>query len=77
MRVRNVTLGYTIPKDIINMTRVISNCRVYISAQNLFTLTGYSGFDPEVGSSSPLKAGIDDGVYPVPRKFLFGLNVSF
>ena len=77
MRVRNVTLGYTIPKDIINMTRVISNCRVYISAQNLFTLTGYSGFDPEVGSSSPLKAGIDDGVYPVPRTFLFGLNVSF
>lgn len=77
MRIRNVTLGYTIPANIIGKTRVISNCRIYVSAQNLFTFTGYSGFDPEIGSSSPLNAGIDDGVYPVPRTFLLGLNVSF
>lgn len=77
MRIRNITLGYTIPANLIQKTRVISNCRIYVSAQNLFTFTGYSGFDPEVGSTSPLNAGIDDGVYPVPRTFLLGLNVSF
>jgi TonB-linked SusC/RagA family outer membrane protein len=77
MRIRNVTLGYTVPADLIRKTRIISNLRVYVSAQNLFTFTNYSGFDPEVGSTSPLKAGVDDGVYPVPRTWLMGLNVSF
>ena len=77
MRIRNVTLGYTVPVEFIRKTRVISNLRVYVSAQNLFTFTNYSGFDPEVGSTSPLQAGVDDGVYPVPRTWLMGLNVSF
>ena len=77
MRLRNITLGYTIPQNFIDKTRFISNCRIYVSAQNLFTITGYSGFDPEIDSSSPLNAGIDDGTYPIPRTLLFGLNVSF
>lgn len=77
MRIRNITLGYTIPESLIRKTRVLSSCRIYASAQNLFTFTNYSGFDPEVGATSPLRAGIDDGVYPVPRTLLFGLNLSF
>jgi hypothetical protein len=64
----------------------MSNLRVYISADNLFTLTKYSGFDPEVGSIQynnsiqrydPLSAGIDQASYPIAKKFLFGLNVTF
>nr|MBP7105553.1 TonB-dependent receptor [Fermentimonas sp.] len=76
MRIRNITLGYTIPNNIIT-TNIISSCRLYISVQNLFTFTNYSGFDPEVSSSNPINSGIDDGVYPVPRTFLAGINLSF
>ncbi len=77
MRVRNVVLGYTIPAGLVSKTKLIQNIRIYVSAQNLFTFTKYSGFDPEVGSTDPLRAGIDDGVYPQPRTFLAGINVSF
>lgn len=76
MRIRNITLGYTIPKNIIT-TQIVTSCRLYISIQNLFTFTNYSGFDPEVNSSNPINSGIDDGVYPVPRTFLAGINLSF
>lgn len=77
MRIRNITLGYTIPSSLLEKTKLINYCRFYITGQNLFTFTKYSGFDPEVGSQSPLYSGIDDGVYPIPRTVLFGLNVSF
>ncbi|WP_031425580.1 SusC/RagA family TonB-linked outer membrane protein [Flavimarina sp. Hel_I_48] len=79
-RLRNVTLGYSIPlrffKD------YISKCRVYVSGQNLITLTGYSGLDPEVGNSTVINSsayelGIDRGNYPQPKSFLFGLQLSF
>lgn len=73
MRIRNVVLGY----KILSNKKFIQKVRVYVSAQNLFTFTDYSGFDPEVGSTNPLMAGIDDGVYPLPRTFLAGVNVTF
>ncbi|MEX1137504.1 MAG: TonB-dependent receptor [Balneolales bacterium] len=77
MRIRNVTLGYTIPTSIVEHTNLLSNMRVYVSAQNLFTFTGYSGFDPEITSSNPLSSGIDDGIYPMARTFMLGLNLRF
>ncbi len=77
MRVRNVMLGYTIPTTIISKTNVFENLRVYLSAKNLFTITKYSGFDPEIGSTNPLNAGNDNGVYPQPRTVIFGVNISF
>lgn len=77
MRVRNVVLGYTIPAKVVQKTSILQNVRIYISAQNLFTFTKYSGFDPEMGSTNPIRAGIDDGVYPLPRIFMAGVNVSF
>ncbi len=77
MRVRNVVLGYTIPSTIIRKTGVLQNVRLYVSAKNLFTFTKYSGFDPELGSTDPIRAGIDDGIYPQPRTFLTGVNISF
>lgn len=79
MRIRNFVLGYNIPSESIGkaMTKVFKSFRVYVSVQNLFTFTHYSGFDPEVGSTNPLNSGIDTGIYPQPRTFMAGINVNF
>lgn len=70
-RLKLLTLGYNLPKSV--LSRISSSqVRVYVSAQNLVTLTNYSGYDPEVGIS-----GIDRGVYPQPRVFLAGVNLGF
>lgn len=76
MRIRNILLGYTIPPTLLKGNTVIKGLRVYLNAQNLFTFTSYSGFDPEVGSTNPIRAGIDDGIYPQPRTFTFGINLT-
>lgn len=79
MRVRNVVLGYSFHPEVIR--RITANTfkgiRVYVTAQNLLTLTGYTGFDPEIGSTNPLNSGIDTGVYPQPRTFSGGININF
>jgi TonB-dependent starch-binding outer membrane protein SusC len=85
MRVRNVTIGYDL-KGILK-SQSISSWRVYISAQNLFTFTKYSGLDPEIQAntndtrgydvSSDLAVGIDWGTVPAPRVFLLGTNLKF
>ncbi len=87
MRVKSVQLGYTLPASIMRKLQ-IEKCRVYVSANNLLTVTKYKGFDPEIGINSTgygdvfsanrdLQLGIDRGVYPQPRMILFGLNVTF
>lgn len=76
VRLRNLTFGYTLPRsttDNIGIRRM----RVYASAQNLLTFTGYSGSDPEIGSGWALDVGIDRNVYPQARTFLFGVNIDF
>lgn len=77
-RMKNLQLGYTVPFADLGISH-ISNLRVYVSATNLFTITSYSGMDPEVSqySSTFTAPGVDMGVYPVPRQFLVGLNVTF
>lgn len=70
-RIKNVTFGYTLPKSA-HSKSVINNLRVYLSAQNLFTFTKYTGFDPEVGAN-----GIDLNVYPVTRTISAGLQLTF
>ena len=70
MRIKNVTLGYTIPKLWMNRAN-ISSARFYVSAQNLYTFTKYKGFDPEIGAG-----GIDNSVYPVTRTFTIGVNLG-
>ncbi|MNU09592.1 hypothetical protein D3C72_2562450 [compost metagenome] len=57
----------------------MSKARVFTSAQNLFTLTGYSGYDPEVSTSggNPMTPGLDWGAYPRSKVFTFGLEVQF
>lgn len=77
LRLRNVTLGYSLPSALFEQSKMIKKIRVYSSIQNAFTLTKYSGFDPEIGSTNPLAAGVDDGVYPMPRTLMFGLKASF
>jgi len=78
LRVQNVTLGYSLPSDIISKIK-LTRLRVYASAQNLYTFTKYKGYDPEVGSynQDALLSGIDNGRYPVPRQISFGFNVEF
>lgn len=77
LRLKNITLGYTVPE---RLTRkmYVSKLRVYASAQNLFCLTGYSGYDPEVNmKSTPLMPSFDYGAYPRSRVFTFGLELKF
>lgn len=80
VRLKNITLGYTFPKRWIEKAG-IENLRIYANIQNLLTITDYSGYDPEVGASTAdskgYTYGIDNGRYPSPTVYSFGLNVSF
>ena len=80
IRVKNITLGYTFPKNMLAKYNV-ENLRVYCNVQNLYTFTKYTGYDPEVGASTQdstgLAYGIDNGRYPSPFMCSFGLNITF
>ena len=71
VRLKNLTFGYTLPQSLISRISA-TQLRVYFTAQNLATLTKYTGYDPEVSPS-----GIDLGVYPQARVFMGGLNIGF
>lgn len=77
LRLQNMQIGYTIPEALCMKTRLFSSCRVYISGQNIFTLTKYSGLDPELGINSPLDMGVDNTHYPTSRTFTVGVNMQF
>lgn len=78
LRMKNLQVGYNFPADRM-FKGSISALRLYVSATNLFTITSYSGMDPEVSqySSTYTAPGVDMGVYPIPRQYLLGLNVTF
>jgi TonB-linked SusC/RagA family outer membrane protein len=76
-RLRNVELGYNLPAKLLTKAS-ISNARLYVSGQNLFTLTKYKGLDPDVVGANPnLEPGVDNGNYPSSRIISFGLSVGF
>ena len=77
-KIKQLQLGYTIPRSIASKIK-LSNCRVYVSLDDWFTFTKYPGLDPEVShfSQSASGLGIDYGSYPISKKLVFGLNVSF
>jgi TonB-linked SusC/RagA family outer membrane protein len=75
LRAKNAQIGYTLNPDLLKRFGV-SRLRAYIQAANLFTITRYSGIDPEIGGG-PDQFGIDEGAYPTQRQFLIGLNVTF
>ncbi|HLG39189.1 MAG TPA: SusC/RagA family TonB-linked outer membrane protein, partial [Chitinophagaceae bacterium] len=82
LRLKNLMLGYTIPASSLqSLTKgVLSSFRIYVSAQNLLTITKYSGYDPEVGNRTPnisLTNGIDFAVYPQPKAYQVGIQVGF
>jgi TonB-dependent starch-binding outer membrane protein SusC len=75
VRCKNVSLGYTLPGSLMQKLH-LKTLKVYASATNLFTITKYSGMDPEIGSWDQRSAGYDNGYYPQPRIITFGLNLS-
>lgn len=76
LRLNNLTLGYTFPKEWLQRAH-INNLRVYLTSQNLFTIKKYTGFSPEVFGTNPLEAGVDLNAYPTTRTYAFGVNLSF
>lgn len=74
-RVRTLSLGYTFPKSMLK--NKIDKLRIYASGQNLFTITNYEGYDPEVGGNGISTRGIDKGSYPVSRLLMVGLQLEF
>ena len=75
-RLRNVTLGYTLPSAITKKI-AINQLRIYIKGSNIYTLTKFTGYTPEIGSSDVLSNGIDYGTYPVTSVYSFGINLTF
>lgn len=76
LRIRNVVLGYTLPlawSSKIYMQKL----RVYVKADNLYTLTKFTGYTPEIGSGDVLSAGIDNGIYPITAVYSIGINLNF
>ena len=75
VRLRNITLGYTLPKSVVDYLK-IKNLRFYVTAENLLTFTSYKGYDPEIGGGV-FSNGIDHGIYPQARTVLGGVNITF
>ncbi len=78
LRIQNVKLAYSLPQQLLETIKV-KKVQLYGSVQNLYTFTDYKGYDPEVGSynQNSLFMGIDNGRYPTPRTYTFGLNIEF
>ncbi len=78
LRLGTLTLGYTVPKSITSRLKM-NSVRIYASGYNLFLLTNYTGFDPEVSTrrQTQLTPGVDYSAYPKSRSYVFGLNVNF
>ena len=78
VKLKNLSIGYTLPQSLLSRYS-ISKVRVYVSAQNLFVITKYTGLDPEIGiqGGNATQNGVDNGAYPSSRFFTLGLNVSF
>lgn len=75
-RMKNLQIGYTLPKSVLDKIN-FNKLRVFVGVQNLFTITNYSGYDPEVSSNALFSRGIDRSSYPNARVFTFGFNASF
>jgi TonB-linked SusC/RagA family outer membrane protein len=79
VRLRNVQLAYTIP-GLRNSTKWVKNVQLYVSAQNLLTITNYSGYDPEIntrGGANSISPGIDQSGYPNTKMYTFGIHTKF
>jgi hypothetical protein len=80
LRMKNVQLGYSVPKEVLERVKGLGTVRVYITGQNVFTVTNYTGYDPEtIGgiTGGVLTRGIDEGSYPNVRTFTAGIQLGF
>jgi hypothetical protein len=73
LRLKVVSLGYSLPNNLVSKIK-LTKFRLYVTGENLLTLTKYTGFDPEIGGNV---LGIDKGFYPQAKSFIFGVNVQF
>jgi len=76
IRLRNIILGYTLPTAW-SKKITMQTIRVYVKADNLYTLTKYTGYTPEIGGINPISNGIDTGIYPITAVFSVGVNLNF
>ena len=77
LRLRNLQLGYTLPASFARKI-AMKSARIYLTATNLFTLTKYTGLNPEVSiGGSSTTPGVDSGSYPIARTYTLGINVTF
>ncbi len=75
-KIKQVQLGYTVPKTLLERTKIFNSARVYVSLDDFFMFTDYPGFDPDVSMSGD-GLGLDYGQYPTTRRATFGINLSF
>jgi TonB-linked SusC/RagA family outer membrane protein len=76
LRIKQIQLGYTLPSDLLKSAH-IDRARVFVSLDDYFTFTKYEGLDPEAGSSTDNRQGVDRGIYPIAGKILFGFSLNF
>ena len=76
IRLKTLQLGYSLPAKLIKKVAV-QKLRFFVTAQNLLTLTGYDGFDPEIAAGGYTTIGVDKGIYPQARTISIGANISF
>ncbi len=77
LRLKNVQLGYSLPKALLDRSKYIASLRVFLTGQNVFTVTKYTGYDPETVGTGTLTRGVDAGSYPNLRSFTLGLQAGF
>jgi hypothetical protein len=75
LRIQSVQIGYNLPHRLTDILK-IADARFYINAHNLHVFTKYRGYDPEVGNRDNLLMGVDWGIYPLPRSFIFGIQID-
>lgn len=76
LRLKVAQIGYTLPREWVRKA-TLQNARIYVSAENLLTFTGYDGFDPEIASGDYNRIGVDRGIYPQARTISIGANITF
>ena len=76
VRLRQLQIGYSLPKRLLKKA-FIERLRFYVSGENLFTITGYDGIDPEFSRASVLNTGVDKLIYPFTRSYTIGAQLSF
>jgi TonB-linked SusC/RagA family outer membrane protein len=76
IRLRNITIAYKVPDSSLKRLR-LSNAKIFIRGTNVWTLTKFTGYTPEITSSDVLSAGIDNGIYPITAVYTTGININF